>query len=84
MSINDTGQALAPQTLDDWFLNLLECPGCDQHLPVKLNPAQDALHCACGRYAFPVRDGIPILLVEEAVVLNADADPVAAAKGAEG
>jgi len=33
------------------------------------------------RYGFPVRDGIPILLVEEAVVLNPSADP-AVQKGA--
>lgn len=66
-------ETTGPQQLDDWFLELLECPGCDKHLPVTL--AGEALHCACGRYAFPVRDGIPILLVDEAVLLNPAADP---------
>jgi uncharacterized protein YbaR (Trm112 family) len=81
--INDvTGEVLAPQVLDDWFLELLECPGCEFHLPVKLNAACDSLDCACGRYGFPVRDGIPILLVEEAVVLDAAAYPAAFEKGA--
>lgn len=81
MNTDETGAAPTQQTLDDWFLNLLECPGCEEHLPLKLTDAQDALHCACGRYAFPVRDGIPILLVEEAVILNPDADPAAVKKG---
>ena len=65
----------APQTLDPWFLALLACPGCTEHHAVTLDTAQNTLNCACGRYAFPIRDGIPILLVEEATVLNAEADP---------
>ena len=77
MSKDVTGDALPPQVLDDWFLDLLECPGCDYHRPVKLSVAGDALNCECGRYAFPVRDGIPILLVEEAQVLDPSADPAA-------
>ncbi len=69
----------APQTLDPWFLELLACPGCTQHHAVTLDTAQNTLNCACGRYAFPIRDGIPILLVDEATVLNADADPASIA-----
>ncbi len=65
----------APQPLDAWFLDLLACPGCPEHLPLTLNETQDVLRCACGRYAFPIRDGIPILLVEEATVLDAAASP---------
>lgn len=65
----------APQPLDPWFLELLACPACEQRHPVDLNPDKTALHCRCGRYAFPIRDGIPILLVEEAAVLNPDARP---------
>ena len=60
----------APQPLDSWFLDLLACPGCEQRLPVHLNAAQDALNCACGRYAYPIRDGIPVLLVDEATLLD--------------
>jgi len=74
---------LTAQTLDDWFLDLLECPGCDFHRPVKLNSLKDALICDCGRYSFPVRDGIPILLVEEAVELDSSADPSDRDKGAD-
>ena len=65
----------APQPLDPWLLELLACPACTQRWPVHLNEAQDQLFCKCGRYAYPIRDGIPIMLVEEATVLNADAQP---------
>jgi uncharacterized protein YbaR (Trm112 family) len=69
--------AIAPQPLDAWFLELLECVGCDQHLPLHLGDTQQTLICHCGRYAFPIRDGIPILLVEEATVLDSEASPTA-------
>jgi len=67
-----------PQTLDAWFLDLLACPACPQHLPLHLVPLGEdgkTLNCQCGRYAFPVRDGLPILLVEEAALINPDATP---------
>ena len=68
-------QGLPPQTLDPWFLELLACPGCEARSPLRLSSAGDTLLCACGRYAYPIRDGIPILLVEEATVLDAGAGP---------
>jgi len=74
-STGSSSEQAAPQTLDPWFLELLACPGCDVHPPLTHDAAQNALNCACGRYAFPIRDGIPILLVDEATVLNAAADP---------
>ena len=69
-------KVIPPQPLDAWFLDLLECVGCDKHLPVHLNESQLALVCHCGRYAFPVRDGIPIMLIEEAEELDPNARPV--------
>lgn len=71
---DDTSGA-APQPLDPWFLDLLACPSCPEHLSLTLNAAQDALHCGCGRYAFPIRDGIPILLTDEAELLDPIAEP---------
>ena len=82
MSNEITSDGLPPQVLDDWFLDLLECPGCEYHRPLKLSSDSGSLNCDCGRYGFPVRDGIPILLVEEAVILDPSADP-ASQKGAE-
>ena len=50
------------QTLDDDFLSLLACPVCK----TSVKKDDDWLVCAtCGR-RYPIRDGIPVMLVEEA------------------
>ncbi|WP_236789231.1 Trm112 family protein [Amycolatopsis sp. GM8] len=56
-------------TLDAQLLEILACPSPD-HAPLRPgtpgDPAADALTCtSCGRI-FPVRDGIPVLLLDEA------------------
>jgi len=56
--------------LDPKLLEILACPSED-HAPLRPgtgdDPHADALTCtACGR-TFPVRDGIPVLLLDEAV-----------------
>jgi uncharacterized protein len=61
--------------LDPQLLEILACPSED-HAPLKPgtadDPAADFLTCtACGR-AYPVRDGIPVLLLDEAVLPSAE------------
>lgn len=56
--------------LDRQLLDILACP-CAEHAPLRVGTPGDAdadfLTCtACGRM-FPVRDGIPVLLLDEAV-----------------
>lgn len=56
--------------LDPQLLEILACPSPD-HAALRPgtvdDPAADFLTCtSCGR-AFPVRDGIPVLLLDEAV-----------------
>ncbi len=56
-------------TLDAQLLEILACPAPD-HAPLTLgtpgDPDADALTCtSCGR-VYPVRDGIPVLLLDEA------------------
>jgi uncharacterized protein YbaR (Trm112 family) len=56
-------------TLDAQLLEILACPSPD-HAPLRVgtpsDPQADALTCTeCGR-VFPVRDGIPVLLLDEA------------------
>lgn len=56
-------------TLDERLLEILACPSND-HAPLtrgtRADPDADALTCTeCGR-VFPVKDGIPVLLLEEA------------------
>ena len=71
----ESSEQAAPQTLDPWFLELLACPNCEAHPPLTLDVARNTLNCASCRLAFPIRDGIPILLVDEATVLDPDAAP---------
>jgi len=47
------------------LLDILVCPACKQPLTVKENG--ESLKCAQCRRVYPVRDNIPILLVDEAV-----------------
>jgi uncharacterized protein YbaR (Trm112 family) len=51
-----------PQELDEEFLSLLACPVCK----TSVKREDDRLVCStCGR-RYPIRDGIPVMLVEEA------------------
>lgn len=56
--------------LDATLLEILACPSPD-HAPLRIgspdDPAADVLTCtSCGRM-YPVRDGIPVLLLDEAI-----------------
>jgi len=46
------------------LLDILVCPLCKA--PVKMTPDQRGLKCSTCRRVYPVRDDIPIMLVEEA------------------
>lgn len=66
------------------LLEVLACP-CPRHGALREgladDPQADYLSCeVCGR-SFPVRDGIPVLLLEEAVEPPADPAPRARGKG---
>ena len=57
-------------TLDPRLLEILVCPAC--HGEVRVVPDQSGLECgACGR-VYPIRDGIPIMLIDEARKLDTD------------
>ena len=51
--------------LDEKLLDILICPNC--HGEVRYEPDQDAIVCLgeC-RYRYPVRDDIPVMLIDEA------------------
>jgi uncharacterized protein YbaR (Trm112 family) len=60
-----------PVVIDDRLLEILACPAC--HAPLRVEDALpgapeevdgELLCTGCGR-AYPVRDGIPVLLVDE-------------------
>jgi len=49
--------------MDEEFLNILACPVCKAE--VRLMEEQKIVCTECGR-KYPIRDGIPIMLIEEA------------------
>lgn len=54
--------------LNPQLLAILACPACDDRPPLELRGAY--LVCYHCRRAYPIRDEIPVLLVEEAVPLE--------------
>ena len=67
-----SGTLVAPDTkgdavqIDDWLLEILVCPKC--HSPVRVDEEASELVCTgadCG-LAYPVRDDIPVMLIDEA------------------
>ncbi len=65
--------------MDNRLLELLVCPLCKgplQHQRPPQHAAQE-LVCPADRLAFPVRDGIPVMLESEARPLDESAPPIA-------
>jgi uncharacterized protein YbaR (Trm112 family) len=54
-------------SIDPKLLEILACPACDERPPLALK-GEDRLVCAVCRRAYPIRDGIPVLLIEEATI----------------
>jgi uncharacterized protein len=48
------------------LLEILACPVCHERLALKEN--QQGLKCGRCHRVYPIRDGIPVLMVDEAVV----------------
>lgn len=52
------------------LLDILACPACEERPAVELSDDENYLVCnQCGRH-YPIRDGIPVMLVDEAVRPN--------------
>jgi len=51
--------------LNQELLDILACPKCKGDLG--LTPKQDGLHCEACALIYPIREEIPIMLIEEAV-----------------
>lgn len=50
--------------MDKKLLDILACPICKQ--PVEYRKEQKELVCKFDKIAYPIRDGIPVMLEEEA------------------
>ena len=55
--------------MDPRLLDILVCPLCKG--PLVYRKAEGELICKADRLAFPIRDGIPVMLEEEARKLDA-------------
>jgi len=67
--------------IDNWLLEILACPQC--HAPLRADDEAGELVCTnpdCG-LAYPVRDDIPVLLIDEARRPGEQAHRPAAAEG---
>jgi uncharacterized protein YbaR (Trm112 family) len=51
------------------LLDILCCPKCKGE--IYLNESQDGLICDACRLLYPIKDDIPIMLIEEAVSIEA-------------
>ena len=56
--------------MDKKLLEILVCPICKGKLVYRKEAGE--LVCRADRLAFPIRDGIPVMLVEEARELSPD------------
>jgi uncharacterized protein YbaR (Trm112 family) len=68
-------------TIDPSLLEILACPRC--HAPLREDPTSSELVCTsaeCG-LAYPIRDGIPVLLIDEARGGPSDGQDGAASPG---
>ena len=55
--------SISPELLEN-----LVCPVCKE--PVNLTPNEDGLKCQKCKRVYPVKDGIPVMLVDEAKIEN--------------
>ncbi|MFS0773418.1 Trm112 family protein [Sphingomonas sp. 1P08PE] len=55
-------------TLDPWLLDRLVCPAT--RTPLRYDEAAQELVSDAAGLAYPIRDGIPVMLVEEARPLD--------------
>ena len=63
-----TDQPIPPPTIDPRLLEILICPVTRG--PLRWDPAAQELISKAANLAYPVRDGIPIMLPEEARPLD--------------
>jgi hypothetical protein len=65
--------------IDPEFLEMLACPACRSPLAPR---GEGRLLCAsCGR-GYPIRDGIPVLLLDEAVIESEPEEPAGVCRAA--
>lgn len=54
--------------IDQELLDILACPKCKG--PIRLTPPGDSLACDACRLVYPIKDDIPVMLIDEATPLR--------------
>ena len=54
--------------VSDELLRILACPKCKGE--IRMTPGGEGLACAACRLVYPIRDDIPVMLVDEALPLK--------------
>jgi uncharacterized protein YbaR (Trm112 family) len=65
--------------LDPLLLEILACP-CEAHGALEVDSQRALLVCTVCHRGFPVRDGIPVMLLDEAIPPGEATDPRGAAE----
>jgi len=60
--------------IDPKLLAVLACPACDDRPPLTANDSGNSLDCQVCRRQYPIQDGIPVLLVDHAIIPETDAE----------
>ena len=55
-----------PMAVTEELLEILACPACKAE--VKLEQERDVLKCVKCKRVYPIRDDIPVMLIEEATI----------------
>jgi len=55
------------------LLDILACPACEDRPPVHLSEDEKTLVCDQCKRHYPIRDDIPVMLVDEAEIPDGDA-----------
>jgi len=55
------------------FLEILRCPACKER--VELKPDGSALKCVSCKRVYPIRDEIPIMIIDEAMIEEEEVKP---------
>lgn len=58
----------AKEVISKELLDILACPACKQDLTlIQYREEEHGLRCAQCKCVYPIRDGIPIMLIDEAI-----------------
>lgn len=55
---------MTKNSIDQKLLDILACPQCKGD--IELNQNEDGLICKACRLLYPIKDGIPVMLIDEA------------------